>query len=113
MHLRFTTHEYTEYLNFNSFLSEINLYVTNHSRTQVKGCVLILSLFLHFRFAFDYLAIFRIALRPSAGNILIYWLSISVVLPSAALAVYVPFPFDVWGRMWNSIQSVPEHCLFI
>ena len=25
----------------------------------------------------------------------------------------VPFPFGVWGRMWNSIVSVPDHCLFI
>ena len=25
----------------------------------------------------------------------------------------VPFPFGVWGRMWNSIVSVPDYCLFI
>ena len=25
----------------------------------------------------------------------------------------VPFPFGVKGRMWNSIVSVPDHCLFI
>ena len=24
-----------------------------------------------------------------------------------------PFPFGVWGRMWNSIVSVPDHCLVI
>ena len=23
------------------------------------------------------------------------------------------FPFGVWGRMWNLIVSVPDHCLFI
>ena len=32
---------------------------------------------------------------------------------SAVLVVHVPFPFDVWGRMLNSIVSVPDHCLFI
>ena len=29
----------------------------------------------------------------------------------AALVVRVPFPFDVWGRMWDSIVSVADHCL--
>ena len=32
---------------------------------------------------------------------------------SAVLVVHVPFPFGVWGRMWNLIVSVPDHCLFI
>ena len=32
---------------------------------------------------------------------------------SAVLVVRVPFPFGVWGRVWNSILSVPDHCLFI
>ena len=32
---------------------------------------------------------------------------------SAVLIVGVPFPFGVFGRMWNSIESVPDHCLFI
>ena len=32
---------------------------------------------------------------------------------SAILVVRVPFPFGVWGRMWNSVVSVPDHCLFI
>ena len=32
---------------------------------------------------------------------------------SAVLIVCVPFPFDSWGRMWKSIVSVPDHCLFI
>ena len=32
---------------------------------------------------------------------------------SAVLVVRVPFPFGVWDRMWNSIVSVPDHCLFI
>ena len=32
---------------------------------------------------------------------------------NAVLVVHVPFPFDVWGRMWNLIISVPDHCFFI
>ena len=31
----------------------------------------------------------------------------------AVLVVCVPFPFDVWGRMWNSIVLVPDRCLYI
>ena len=30
---------------------------------------------------------------------------------SAILVVRVPFQFGVWGRVWNSIASVPDHCL--
>ena len=32
---------------------------------------------------------------------------------SAVLTVSVPFQFGAEGRMWNSIVSVPDHCLFI
>ena len=32
---------------------------------------------------------------------------------SAVLIVCVPFPFGVQGRIWNSIVSVPDRCLFI
>ena len=32
---------------------------------------------------------------------------------SDVLVVRVPFPIGVWGRMWNSIVLVPDHCLFI
>ena len=32
---------------------------------------------------------------------------------SAVLVVRVSFSFGVWGRMWNSIVSVADHCLFI
>ena len=34
---------------------------------------------------------------------------------SSVLIVGVPFPFGVYGRMWNSIVSVsvPDYCLFI
>ena len=31
---------------------------------------------------------------------------------SAVLIVSVPFSFGVKGRMWNSILSIPDHCLF-
>ena len=31
---------------------------------------------------------------------------------SAVFVVRVPFPFGVWGRMWNSIVSVPNHYFF-
>ena len=31
----------------------------------------------------------------------------------AVLIFCVPFPYAVWGRKWNSIVSVPDHCLFI
>ena len=32
---------------------------------------------------------------------------------SAVLVVRVPFPLGIWGRMWNSVVSVPDHCLLI
>ena len=32
---------------------------------------------------------------------------------SAVVDVLVSFLFSVWGRVWNSIVSVPNHCLFI
>ena len=32
---------------------------------------------------------------------------------SAVLIVGVQFPFGVLDRMWSSIVSVPDHCLFI
>ena len=32
---------------------------------------------------------------------------------SAVLIVGVPFPFCVSGKIWNSIVSVPDPCLFI
>ena len=32
---------------------------------------------------------------------------------SAVIIVGVPFPFGVHDMMWNSIVSVPDHCLLI
>ena len=34
------------------------------------------------------------------------------ILIYAVLIACVSFPFGVWGRMWNSVVSVPDHCLF-
>ena len=50
---------------------------------------------------------------PSAGKELSSWLSACAVLHYAILIVCAPFPFGVWGRMMNSIVSVPDHCLFV
>ena len=70
-------------------------------------------MFVHFLLVTDLLFIlFMIALWPSAGKELSVWLFICVVL-ILVLVVRVPFPFGVWGRMWNTIVSVPDHCLFI
>ena len=55
--------------------------------------------------------LFRIAWRPSAE--LSSCLSTCDVLLYAVLIICVPFLFGVWGRMWNSIVAVPDHCLFI
>ena len=60
------------------------------------------------------LVLFRIAWWPSAGKELSSWLSALVVLISCRLnCVCVRFPLGVWGRMWNSIASVPDLCFFI
>ena len=32
---------------------------------------------------------------------------------SDVLVVRVHLPFGVWDRMWNSIVSIPDHCIFI
>ena len=65
-------------------------------------------MFIRFLLVFDLLFIlFRIALWSSAGKELSPWLfSYGIFIFSAVLAVSVPFPFGVWGRMWNSIVSV-------
>ena len=36
-----------------------------------------------------------------------------IYLLYAVLIVRIPFLYGVWVRMWNSIISVPGHCLFI
>ena len=53
-------------------------------------------------------------LWPSAGKGMSLWLFTCVVfIFREDLVVRFPFPFGVLGRMWNSILSVPDHCLFI
>ena len=42
----------------------------------------------------------------------LYWLSACAVL-LYSLDFFVPLPYGIWGRDWNSIVSVPDHCLFI
>ena len=32
---------------------------------------------------------------------------------SAVPAVDIFYPFDVLGKIWNSIESVPEHCFVL
>ena len=56
---------------------------------------------------------FRIAVWPSAGKELTSWLSAYAVLLNVVLIVCAPFPFGIWDRMWNSIVTVPDHCIFI
>ena len=57
--------------------------------------------------------LFRIALWPSAGKELSPWLfSCVVFIFSAVLVVHVSFWFGVWSWVWNSVISVPDHCLF-
>ena len=38
------------------------------------------------------------------------WLSSCTVLLYAILIFCVPFPYGVWGRNWDSIVTVPDHC---
>ena len=57
--------------------------------------------------------LFRIAWWPSAGKELSSWLSACAVLLNAIFIVCIPLPFGVYGRMWNLIVSVPDHCLLI
>ena len=44
---------------------------------------------------------------PLAFHLCFYFSSCLIV------QIDVPFPFVVYGRMWNSIVPVPDHCLFI
>ena len=37
----------------------------------------------------------------------------TVLILNAVLVVLVPLPFGVWGGMWNSLVSAPDHCLFV
>ena len=50
--------------------------------------------------AVEYSSCFISVLDHDLANLLYY-----------VLIVCVPFPFGVWGGMWNSILSVPDQCL--
>ena len=72
-------------------------------------------MFVHFLLVFDLLFIlFMIAVWLSAGKELSPWLFTCVVfiLVPAVLVVRVPFPFGVWGSVWNSVVSVPDHFIY-
>ena len=57
--------------------------------------------------------LFRIALWPSVGKELSSWLfHLCCFYLCVVLIVGVPL-FGVKSRMWNSIVSVPDRCLFI
>ena len=71
----------------------------------------LLSLSVCFLLDFDCLFIFLRWL--SAWNELTSWLSACATLLYVVLIVCVPFPFGVWGRMWNSIVSVRDYCIYI
>ena len=71
-------------------------------------------MFVRFLLSLTLFILFRIALWPSAWKELSPWFFTCVVfIYSADLVVRVPFPFGVLGRVWISIKSVPDHCLFI
>ena len=53
-------------------------------------------------------ALFRISQWSSVGKVLSPWLSFIL---DAVPCICVPF--GVLGRMWNSIVSVPDYCLYI
>ena len=64
-------------------------------------------------FVFDFVLIsFRIAWWPSTGKELSRRLSALAVFILCHLGCVCSFPI-VRGRMWNSIVSVPDLCLFI
>ena len=49
---------------------------------------------------------------PSVGKELPPWFfTCAFIYFSAVLIVGVPYPFDVYDRMWNSIVPVPDYCL--
>ena len=43
--------------------------------------------------------------------VFLLWVILIAVLLHTVLIICVPFPFGVWDMTWNSIVSVPDHCL--
>ena len=63
-------------------------------------------MFARFLFVFDLqFNLYRVALWSSIGKELPPWLFAGAVVRGDL------FAFGVYGRMWNSIVSVPHHCL--
>ena len=63
-------------------------------------------MFVRFLFVFDILLnLFRIALWPSVLKELSPWLFLC--------AVFILVPCGVYGRIWTSVVSILDHCLFI
>ena len=73
------------------------------------------TLFVRFLLVVDYsLLLCRVACWTTAGKKLTSWLSDCEVLLHAVWNMFLPFPYGVCGRMWNSIVvSVPDQSLFI
>ena len=69
-------------------------------------------MFVRFLFVFDLLLILFRSLVAICWEILSRQI-FTVLILNTALVVLVPLPFGVWGGMWNSIVSAPDHCLFV
>ena len=83
-------------------------FITNRS----KAVFLLWFMLVRFMFIFDFVFfLFGITWWSSAGKQLSPWLSScdSFIL---CQIVCVPFPFGVRERMWSSIVSVLDHCLY-
>ena len=71
------------------------------------------EVYVRFLLVFDGLLIlFRIAWWTSCGKDLTSWLSACADLFLAVL-IFCSIPVWCLGKKWNSIVSVPDHCLFI
>ena len=65
-----------------------------------------LSLFVRFVFICLFI-LFRIAWWPSVLTFRLWYFTL------CNFNCCIIFPFGGWGRLWNSIVSIPDHCLFI
>ena len=58
-------------------------------------------------------SILKILTNTSINNYVTDLLAFRLYCINVVLTVCVPFPYGVWGRMWDSIVSVPDHCFTI
>ena len=73
-------------------------------------------MFVRVLFVFDFVGLCSLYLGQPCPHLLGKSCSLGFSLAfifSAVLVVRVPFPFGVFGKVWNSIVSIPDHCLFI